>query len=103
MSNPWGQGAGGGIGDLLGAMMGGGSADGLASLVGKLQQGGLHQEVESWVGSGENLPVAPDRLAQAFGGDELAGLAQRFGRGAASGGAMAAILAQLLPASLSAA
>ena len=39
MSNPWGQGAGSGLGDLLGAVMGGGSADGLASLVGKLQQG----------------------------------------------------------------
>ncbi|MEY3731585.1 MAG: hypothetical protein RLZZ57_2341, partial [Pseudomonadota bacterium] len=37
MSNQWGQGAGGGLGDLLGAVMGGGSADGLASLVGKLQ------------------------------------------------------------------
>ena len=98
MSNPWGQGAGGGIGDLLGAMMGGGSADGLASLVGKLQQGGLQQEVESWVGTGENMPVAPEKLAQAFGGDELMGLAQRFGGGAASGGAMAGILAQLLPA-----
>lgn len=98
MSNPWGQGAGGGIGDLLGAMMGGGSADGLASLVGKLQQGGLHQEVASWVGSGENMPVAPEKLAQAFGHNELAGLAQQFGGGAASGGAMAGILAQLLPA-----
>jgi uncharacterized protein YidB (DUF937 family) len=98
MNNPWGQGAGGGLGDLLGAMMGGGSADGLASLVGKLQQGGLGQEVESWVGSGENMPVAPEKLAQAFGSDELMGLAQQFGGGAASGGAMAGILAQLLPA-----
>jgi uncharacterized protein YidB (DUF937 family) len=98
MTNQWGQGAGGGLGDLLGAMMGGGSADGLASLVGKLQQGGLGQEVESWVGTGQNMPVAPDKLAQAFGSDELAGLAQQFGGGAASGGAMAGFLAQLLPA-----
>ena len=98
MTNQWGQGAGGGLGDLLGAMMGGGSADGLASLVGKLQQGGLGQEVESWVGTGQNMPVAPDKLAQAFGSDELAGLAQQFGGSAASGGAMAGILAQLLPA-----
>ena len=98
MTNQWGQGAGSGLGDLLGAMMGGGSADGLASLVGKLQQGGLSAEVESWVGSGENISVAPEKLAQAFGGDELAGLAQQFGGGATSGGAMAGILAQLLPA-----
>ena len=98
MSNQSGQGAGGGLGDLLGAIMGGGSADGLASLVGKLQQGGLGQEVESWIGHGENMPVAPERLEQAYGRDELAGLAQQFGGGAASGGALAGILAQLLPA-----
>ncbi|MCA3304990.1 MAG: DUF937 domain-containing protein [Roseomonas sp.] len=73
MSNPWGQSAGGGLGDLLGAMMGGGSADGLASLVGKLQKGGLGAEVESWVGSGENISVAPEKLTQALGRDELAG------------------------------
>ena len=98
MINQSGQSAGGGLGDLLGAIMGGGSADGLASLVGKLQQGGLGQEVESWVGHGENMPVAPERLEQAYGRDELAGLAQQFGGGAASGGALAGILAQLLPA-----
>ena len=98
MTNQSGQSAGGGLGDLLGAIMGGGSADGLASLVGKLQQGGLGQEVESWVGHGENMPVAPERLEQAYGRDELAGLAQQFGGGAASGGALAGILAQLLPA-----
>ncbi len=96
MSNHWNQ--GGGLGDLLGAMMGGGSADGMASLLGKLQQGGLGAEVESWVGHGENMPVAPERLAQAFGSNELAGLAQQFGGGGASGGALAGILAQLLPA-----
>ena len=98
MNNQMGQGAGGGLGDLLGAMMGGGSADGLASLIGKLQQGGLGQEVESWIGTGENMPVAPEKLAKAFGSNELMGLAQQFGGGAASGGAMAGILAQLLPA-----
>lgn len=98
MTNQSGQGAGGGLGDLLGTIMGGGSADGLASLVGKLQQGGLGTEVESWVGAGENISVTPEKLSQAFGSNELTGLAQQFGGGAASGGALAGILAQLLPA-----
>ena len=98
MTNQWGQGAGSDLGDLLGAIMGGGSADGLASLVGKLQQGGLGTEVESWVGAGENISVTPEKLSQAFGRNELTGLAQQFGGGAASGGALAGILAQLLPA-----
>lgn len=96
---------GGGIEGLLAALTGGrDGADGLGALVGRLRQGGMAEEVDSWVGTGANRDVAPDQLAQAFGPDELAGLAQRFGLGGgatggqmAGGGAMAAILAQLLP------
>lgn len=95
MSGKWDQGAAGGLADLLGAITGGGTADGLGGLLGKLQQAGLREEVDSWVSTGANKPVTPERLGQALGGDELAGLAQRFGAG--GGGAMASILAQLLP------
>jgi uncharacterized protein YidB (DUF937 family) len=93
----------GGIGDLLGALAGGrGGAEGLDALVGRLREGGLADQVDSWVGPGANKPVAPDQLAGVFGQDELAGLAQRFGggesgAGAAGGGAMATMLAALLP------
>lgn len=93
---------GGGIGDLLGALTGGrGGTDGLGELVARLRQGGLQEEVDSWVGPGANRDIAPDRLAGALGQDELAGLAQRLGlgggQGAAGGGTVAALLAQLLP------
>lgn len=93
---------GGGIDDLLGALTGGrGGADGLGALLGRLRAGGLSEEVDSWVGSGANKAVAPQQLAQAFGGEELAALAQRLGLGgaggAAGGGMLAGILAQLLP------
>ncbi|MEO3472817.1 YidB family protein [Roseomonas sp. CAU 1739] len=98
----------GGIGALLGALTGGrGGVEGLGDLVKRLRQGGLGEEVDSWVGSGENRDVAPERLANALGPDQLAVLAQHLGlsggeaagggQGAAGGGMMAGILAQLLP------
>ena len=99
MSNAF---SGGGIGGLLSALTGGrGGTDGLGDLVARLRQGGLQEEVDSWVGPGANRDVAPDRLAGALGQDELAGLAQRLGLGGGQGtagtGALAALLAQLLP------
>jgi uncharacterized protein YidB (DUF937 family) len=92
----------GGIEGLLSALTGGrDGADGLGALVGKLRQGGMAEEVDSWIGTGANRDVTPDRMEQAFGAGDLAALAQRFGLGggaqAAGGGAMAAILAQVLP------
>lgn len=92
-------GGGAGLEQLLGMLAGGGNggAQGLGTLVDRLRQGGLGEEVDSWVGTGTNKPVAPDRLAGVFGQDELAGVAQRLGAGAGGGGGMAAMLAALLP------
>ncbi len=91
---------GGGIEGLLGMLAGGqGGAQGLGSLVDRLRQAGLGEEVDSWVGTGANKPVAPERLESAIGPDALAGLAQQFGGGGGTAGAggMAGVLAALLP------
>jgi uncharacterized protein YidB (DUF937 family) len=89
-----------GIEGLLGMLAGGqGGAQGLGALVDRLRQAGLGEQVDSWVGTGANQPVAPEQLEQAFGPDALAGMAQRLGigGGGAAGGGMAAALAALLP------
>jgi uncharacterized protein YidB (DUF937 family) len=90
---------GGGIEGLLGMLGGGqGGAQGLGQLVEQLRQAGLAEEVDSWVGTGANKPVAPERLESVFGADSLAGLAQHFGGGGAAGaGGMAGMLAAVLP------
>ncbi|BDG72494.1 hypothetical protein Rmf_24230 [Roseomonas fluvialis] len=92
---------GGGLEGLLGLLAGGqGGAQGLGSLVDRLRQAGLGEEVDSWVGTGANKPVAPERLESAFGPDTLAGLAQQFGGGsggATGAGGMAGVLAAVLP------
>ena len=75
-----GQGGAGG-GDMLMRVLGGllnpsGGAGGLAGLVQQLQQGGLGDAVQSWVGHGQNLPVSPEQLHAALGGDQVSAMAQ---------------------------
>lgn len=94
-----GQGGGQG-GQLLGALLqqlgqgGGGGAGGLGGLVAQLTQGGLGEAVQSWISTGQNLPVSGQQLEQALGGNVLGQLAQQFG---IQPGQMAAQLSEQLP------
>ncbi len=89
---------GGGQADLLRVVAGllgnEGPAGGLGGLVAKFQQGGLGDVIGSWVGTGQNLPIAPDQLHQVLGNDTIASIAQQLG---VSHGDAAGQLAQLLP------
>ena len=51
----------------------------LSGLVNQLQAGGLGDQVQSWLGSGTNLPVSPDQLRSALGSDQVKQLAAQFG------------------------
>jgi uncharacterized protein YidB (DUF937 family) len=51
----------------------------LGGLLNKLQQGGLGNETKSWVGSGQNQPVAPGQLGSALGSNIIKMLAQKSG------------------------
>jgi uncharacterized protein YidB (DUF937 family) len=93
---------GGGQPDLLGAVIGmlgqgggqGGGLGGLAGLVTRMQQGGLGDVARSWVGTGQNQPIAPDQLGGVLGHDLVAGLAQQLGL---NQGDLLGQLSQLLP------
>lgn len=52
---------------------------GLAGILQSLQQGGLGHLVQSWIGTGPNLPVSPDQLRNTLGSDWLSRLAQMTG------------------------
>jgi uncharacterized protein YidB (DUF937 family) len=51
----------------------------LQGLVSKLQQGGLGAQVQSWLGSGGNMPVTADQLKAALGDEHVQQLAAQFG------------------------
>ncbi len=93
-----GQGGQGGAPDLLqlvtGLLANGGPVGGLGGLVQQLQQGGLGDVVQSWIGTGANLPVSAEQLQGALGGDLLGRLAGQIGM---EPGALAGQLSQLLP------
>ncbi|QID17182.1 DUF937 domain-containing protein [Nitrogeniibacter mangrovi] len=67
---------------------------GLPGLLSRLQSGGLASQVASWLGSGENAPVAGADIAHALGNDTIAQLARQFGL---SGDQVAGGLAEALP------
>jgi len=68
---------------------------GLAGLVQSFQQGGLSEAVNSWVGTGANLPVSSDQIQQVLGNEQVQALASKFGISTSDASSH---LAQLLPA-----
>ena len=63
--------AGGATGALPGLASAVQSTGGIDGLLERLRQGGLGDEVDSWVSSGENKPVDPQRLGEALGPDTV--------------------------------
>jgi uncharacterized protein YidB (DUF937 family) len=98
------------LGSLMGGMTGGGQQQqnpllaialqmlqqngGLEGILGKFQQAGFGEQADSWVSTGQNLPIDPGALGQVFGQEELGQIARQTGMSQQdlSGG-----LADLLP------
>jgi uncharacterized protein YidB (DUF937 family) len=82
-------GGGGGLGGALGGLLGGGElgnilgglggAGALGALISQFQQKGYGQQVNSWVGAGQNQPIAPNQLEDALGDDTVRQLEQQTG------------------------
>jgi uncharacterized protein YidB (DUF937 family) len=79
---------GGGLGNILkgplGGLLAGGAAGsvisgGLGDVLKQLQQGGQGDTANSWVGKGDNKPIAPGDLANALGADQINSLASQSG------------------------
>jgi uncharacterized protein YidB (DUF937 family) len=75
---------GGGLGDLIGGMLGGGAAagggaGGLGDLLERFQHAGFGEQAQSWVGTGQNLPIPADIIGQIFGSGSLSQIAQQAG------------------------
>ena len=67
---------------------------GLGGLIRSFQNAGLDEQLKSWIGTGENLPISADQLASALGSDRIRDIAHQLGmsHGDVSGG-----LADMLP------
>ena len=100
-----GQGSGGlgGLGGLLGGLGGGGSGaggwgglltSGLGDLLDQFHGAGKGDAARSWVGSGQNEPIAPHELSQVLTSEQIDFLTQRTGL---SRGDLLAGLSEQLP------
>src|SRR5437868_4842252 len=87
-SGGMGGGLSGGLGNILkgplGGLLAGGAAGsvisgGLGDVLKQLQQSGQGDKANSWVGTGENKPIAPGDLANALGADQINTLASQSG------------------------
>jgi uncharacterized protein YidB (DUF937 family) len=77
-------GGGGDLGQMGGALMGmfgggGGAGGALTGLLNQLQQGGLGDQVQSWIGTGDNKQVSGPQVKQALGEANVQKLAQDAG------------------------
>jgi len=93
-----GQASGIDMGSLAGALGGllanNGSQGGLGGLVDKFGQAGLGDVIGSWIGGGQNQPIAPDQVQDALGHDTISQLANKLGINASM---LLPLLATLLP------
>jgi uncharacterized protein YidB (DUF937 family) len=71
-----------------------GQSGGLAGLVQAFQQQGLGEQMNSWISTGQNLPISPEQIKAALGNGQLGQIAGQLGmnESQAAGG-----LADLLP------
>ena len=67
---------------------------GVQGIVAQMEQQGLGGTVQSWVGTGTNLPITADQVHAAFTSNAIASLAAKIGL---DSNALAAKLAQALP------
>jgi uncharacterized protein YidB (DUF937 family) len=79
---------------VLGEVLGQGGQGGLSAIVAKLQQAGLGDQVKSWIGNGQNIPITAEQLQQVLGSDTVKQLAARFNIPIDQ---LAQVLAQQLP------
>src|SRR3981081_837775 len=63
---------------VLSEVLGHGSQGGLNAIVGTLQEPGRGDQVKSWIGNGQNLPITAEQLQQVLGSDTVKQLAARF-------------------------
>jgi uncharacterized protein YidB (DUF937 family) len=74
---------------------------GMEGILNQLKQNGLGEQVQSWVGPGENKAVTPDQVQQGFGQSMLENIASRAGISPAMASGVIAVVLPLVVSHLS--
>ncbi|MEN9374671.1 MAG: hypothetical protein RIR79_2223 [Pseudomonadota bacterium] len=85
---------GGMTGVVVGLLANNSEHGGINGLMGKFTQAGLGNVVQSWIGTGQNLPVSAEQITSVLGNSTVATIAKQLGVEPQSA---AGQLAQMLP------
>jgi uncharacterized protein YidB (DUF937 family) len=78
-------------------LAGQGQGGGLSSLINEFQRAGYGQQMDSWVSTGQNLPISPEQLMEVFGQGRMQQMAADSGMEASQlSGGLADVLPQLI-------
>ena len=70
----------GGLTSVLGGLLAdNGEMGGLGGLIEKFKQGGMGDQVKSWIGNGQNLPISAEQITQILGSDTVRNIARQLG------------------------
>ena len=70
---------------------------GLGGLMNSLQNAGMGEQLKSWIGTGENMPISGDQLTSALGSDKIADIAGKLGMPDSDvSGGLASMLPQII-------
>jgi uncharacterized protein YidB (DUF937 family) len=64
---------------VLSEVLGNGNQGGLSAIVAQLEKSGFGDQVKSWIGNGQNLPITADQLKQVLSNQQVQQLAARYG------------------------
>jgi uncharacterized protein YidB (DUF937 family) len=85
--------------DLLHGALAQTDLGGLQGVVTKLRDAGFGEQIESWIGSGQNIPISAEQLKSVLSEEHVQQLARHFG---VDPDAALGLLAQFLPAAVEA-
>ena len=76
--------AGGGRGqsplvDIITSLLTNPQTGGLRGLTESFKNQGMEDVINSWIGTGKNMPISPDEILKALGNDRLRGFSERAG------------------------
>lgn len=63
---------------VLNEFFGSSGQGGLSTVVAKLEQAGFGDQIKSWLGNGQNLPITAEELQQVLGNDTVRQLAAKY-------------------------
>jgi uncharacterized protein YidB (DUF937 family) len=82
---------------MLAGQGGGGAGGGLGALMQQFQQAGLGGHMDSWISTGQNLPISPEQLMQVLGQGQVQQMAAASGMDTSEvAGGLSQILPQLI-------